>query len=285
MPAPFRSHTEPYAYLEAGPASASPPVVLLYGMLGEPSNWEATAEALAANGYRVWIPLLPIYELPVRESNLQGLVAFLEQFLDAMRCERVVLAGNSLGGHLALLYALRHPERVAALVLTGASGIYEVELGTSTLRRYDRAYIRERAALTFYDPRHATDELVDRVQATIHDRQKAIRLIRMARSAQRETVTDRLCELTMPVLLIWGRNDRITPPEVAETFRKHLPAATLHFIDRCGHAPMIERPEQFNALLLAFLQQHCPTVVSNGRPRSAKADTSAPAPSAPTPDS
>ncbi|SHK73225.1 alpha/beta fold hydrolase [Rhodothermus profundi] len=283
MPSLFCAHTRPFPYLEAGPASAFPPVVLLYGMLGEPANWEATAQALSIAGYRVLIPLLPIYELPLQESNLPGLVTFLTRFLDSLSLERVVLAGNSLGGHLALLYALRSPERVVALVLTGASGIYEVELGTSTLRRYDREYIRERAALTFYDPCHATDELVDRVQALLHDRQKVLRLIRMARSAQSETVMARLHELTMPVLLIWGRNDRITPPEVAETFRKHLPNATLHYIDRCGHAPMIEQPVHFNRILLQFLHRHTRAVVSNGRTRSALADTSMPAsPSVPS---
>lgn len=282
MPLQFRLYSIPCAYLEAGPASASLPVVLLYGLLGAPSNWEATAEALAAAGYRVWIPLLPIYELPIRESNLHGLVTFLERFLDAMSYPHVVLVGNSLGGHLALLYALRHPKRVAALVLTGASGLYEVELGTSTLRRYDREYIRERAALTFYDPCHVTDELVDRVQATLQDRQKVIRLIRMARSAQQETVAARLHDLTMPVLLIWGRNDRITPPEIAETFWKLLPTATLHFVDQCGHAPMIEQPAQFNTLLLAFLQRHCPTVISNRHAGSTLANMPTPAPLATT---
>lgn len=166
-----------------------------------------------------------------------------------------VLVGNSLGGHIALMYSLRHPDDVTALVLSGASGIYEVTMGSSMFRRQDRDFIRERTEITFYDPVHATDELVDEMFEIVNDRPRAVRLIKIARSAEKETVTERLFELDMPTLLIWGRDDVITPPDVAEEFRDRLPDAELHFIDRCGHAPMIEHPHAFNALTVDFLKQ------------------------------
>lgn len=254
LPFPLREKAG-YRYLDEGPPSELAPVVLLHGMLGDVENWTDTVRALAAHRYRVLVPLLPVYTLPMPESNVDGLVSFLDGFLDALGLPPVVLVGNSLGGQVALVEALRHPARVCALVLSGSSGIYEVETGTETLRRRDRDFIRQRAALTFYDPAHVTDALVEDAYALVNDRAAALRLIRMARSAQAETVTEQLARIDVPTLLIWGREDRITPPGVAEQFRDGIPHAELHYVEECGHAPMIEHPDVFNRLMLTFLRK------------------------------
>lgn len=243
-----------YPYLDEGPASDLPAVVLLHGMLGDVSNWTHTVGSLARNGYRVLVPLLPVYDLPLTQTSVTGLASYVRGFIKALEMDGVVIAGNSLGGHVALLYTLAYPQTVSALVLSGASGIYEVGMGTSTMRRRDREYIRERAAFTFYDPVHATPELVDQVYDVVNNRGRALRLIRMARSTQAETVLDRIRNITIPTLLVWGREDAITPPDVAETFRQHITQSQLYFIEQCGHAPMMEHPETFDRLLLDFLR-------------------------------
>lgn len=244
-----------YRYIDEGPATPLPTIVLLHGMLGNLDNWSDTIGALSNEGYRVMVPLLPVYDLPMKQTHVPGLVEYVHGFIDELELDNIVLIGNSLGGHIALLYALEQPTRVVAMILSGSSGIYEVEMGSTVLRRRDPEFIRERAALTFYDPDHVTDELVEEMRLIVNDRMRALKLIRMARSAQSETVTDQLDEIDIPTLLIWGSNDNITPPDVAEKFRSRLPQATLHFIDQCGHAPMIEHPEDFNALTLAFLRK------------------------------
>ena len=253
---PYSIHTRhDYQYVDEGPKTDLPPVVLLHGMLGDVDNWISTIDALAENGYRVIVPLLPVYDLPLNKTSVPGLVSYVHGFLEAMEVGRCVLIGNSLGGHIALLYALQYPATLEALILTGSSGIYEMEMGSSTMRRRDRDFIRERAALTFYDPIHVTDTLVDEMFEVVNDRSRALRLIKMARSAQSETVTDQLASIQTPTLLVWGEDDSITPPDVAMEFKNRLPHATLVFIKECGHAPMLERPEDFNAHTLAFLKK------------------------------
>ena len=248
-----------FRYVDEGPATDLPPVVLLHGMLGDLSNWTRTIDFLATRQYRVIVPVLPVYGLPIKETSVRGLADYLFDFLRALDVEQATLVGNSLGGQVALLFALDHPEHAAALVLSGSSGIYEVEMGTSTPRRRDREYIRERAALTFYDPSHATDDLVEEMFGIINDRGQVARLIKMARSTKKETVRSRLSDISAPTLLVWGRNDLITPPEVAEEFRDRIPQAELHYIERCGHAPMIEQPEDFNRIMLNFLRERIGT--------------------------
>lgn len=242
-----------FRYVDEGTGTDLPPIILLHGMLGDLSNWTDTVQALADHGYRVLVPVLPVYDLPTKHTSVHGLVDYVHRFLDALEIDESVLVGNSLGGHVALVYALQYPESVRALVLSGASGIYEVNIGTSTPQRRNRAYIRDRTAMTFYDSAHATDELVDEMFELVNDRPRVIRLIKMARSAKAVTVTDELAQITHPTLLVWGRDDQITPPEVGEEFRERMPNAELHFIDQCGHAPMIEHPDAFNQLTLDFL--------------------------------
>ena len=246
---------EGFRYIDEGPTSDIPPVVLLHGMLGDLSNWQKTVGALAEKDYRVLVPVLPVYNLPIKETSVQGLADYVYEFIEVLDLRSVSLVGNSLGGQVALLFTLMHPELVAALVLSGSSGLYEVEMGTSTPRRQDKDFIRDRAALTFYDPAHVTDELVDEVYELLSDRGSVARLIKMARSTKEENVAGNLSRIEAPTLLIWGQNDLITPPDVAEEFHDRIPNSELQFIDHCGHAPMIEHPETFNRLMIRFLQE------------------------------
>jgi 2-hydroxy-6-oxonona-2,4-dienedioate hydrolase len=242
-----------FRYVDEGGPEAKSPVLLLHGMLGEVGNWEHTIGALRDGGYRVLVPILPIYTQPLRSSNLAGLVEFVVRFLDSIRVKDAVTCGNSLGGHIALLLAIRHPSRVRALVLAGASGIYEVDMGQSVMRRRDREYLKERTAVTFFDPRHVTEELIDDVYRIVNDRSRALRLIRLARSVQAESLIGQLSAIRVPTQLIWGREDAITPPDVAETFKDMIADSELHWVERCGHTPMMEHPEEFNRLVLDFL--------------------------------
>ena len=242
-----------YKYIDTEGDSDRVPVVLLHGLLGEASNWATTIDALAALGYRVIVPVIPIDSLPVSQTTMDGVVQYVRAFINALDLDTVVLVGNSLGGQIALVYVLNYPESVVGLILSGSSGIYEVEVGTTTFRRRDRDFIRRRAAVTFFDPVHVTDELVDRIYDLANDRNRALRVIKLARNSLNDNLNDRLCGIEVPTVLIWGSDDKITPPDVAIAFQQSLPFADLHFIEQCGHAPMMERPEAFNKLAVDFL--------------------------------
>lgn len=244
-----------FRYVDTDPfAKGKAPILLLHGMMGDVANWEHTIEDLSDDGYRVVVPVIPIYSFPLRLARLETLVGFLIDFLDRIGVSRAVLAGNSMGGQLAVLFAHDFPERTLALVLTGASGIYEADLGSSIMRRKDKEYLRSRVAKTFFDPEMCTDELLEYVIDTINNRDRAVRLIRFARSIQEGTVQDLLPAIKAPTLIVWGRNDEITPLDVAETFHSSLSDSRLRILDRCGHAPMIEHPKLFNAIVLEFLE-------------------------------
>ena len=141
------------------------------------------------------------------------------------------------------------------MVLTGSSGLYENAFGGSFPRRGSYDFIKEKVEFTFYDPETATKELVDDVYRIINDRHSVIRILAMAKSAIRHNMKKDLHKITIPVSLIWGKDDKITPPEVAVEFNELLPDSELHWIDKCGHAPMMERPQEFNRILKGFLER------------------------------
>lgn len=255
---PLKSRGE-FRYVELGGSGIDAlPVVLLHGMIGGTGNWDPTAEALAKEGRRVLVPHLPVFERSRSEASVVAFAHFIAAFLDELEIERVVVAGNSLGGHIATLLALEHPDRVAALVLLGSSGIDELDMGATAIRRNDRAFLRERAELTFFDPAHVTDRLLDEIIEVINDRTKAFSILHLAKSVKTEMVAHRLGEIRVPTLIVWGRDDQVTPPAVAETFAAGIAGSRLHWMDRCGHAPMMEHPEAFNRLLIHFVAPFVP---------------------------
>lgn len=241
----------PASYLDVGKGE---PVLLLHGLFGNLSNWENVVNELQAN-FRVLIPRLPLFDVSITETKLDSLVFFLEKFIESHRFSNVTLIGNSLGGHLGLLYTLRNPEKVKKIVLTGSSGLYENTLGNSFFRVKDYEFVREKISYTFYKKEVVTKALVDDVYETIQSRGKTLSIISIARAAQKQNLAEVLGQIQTPTLLVWGLQDEITPPEVAIEFHNKLPNATLKFIDECGHVPMMEQPQLFNQYLTEFLSQ------------------------------
>ncbi len=240
-----------FKYIEAGKGQT---LVLLHGLMGELSNWEPTIDHFKEN-YHVVVPILPIYDLPLLTLGVKSLSKHVFRFLKFKKLNQVVLIGNSLGGHVGLVFTSAHQEYVKALVLTGSSGLYENAFGGSFPRRESYDYIREKVEFTFYDPATATKELVDEVFKSVNDRSRVIRILALAKSAIRHNMSKELAKITIPVSLIWGKQDKITPPEVAVEFHELLPNSELNWVDKCGHAPMMEQPAVFIEFLDKFLNR------------------------------
>jgi len=240
-----------FKYIDEGTGEV---MILLHGLMGALSNWEDTV-TLFKEDYRVIIPMLPIYDMPIISTGVKSLTKWFEKFVKHLQLDQFLLVGNSLGGHVALMYVAEHQEKVKALVLAGSSGLYENSFGGSFPRRESYDYIKEKVEFTFYDPKIATKELVDEVFATVNNKERVIKTIAMAKSAIRHNMAKELPNIHIPVGLIWGKNDRVTPPDVAEEFKSLIPNAQLTWIDECGHAPMMEQPSVFNQRLRAFLDQ------------------------------
>jgi len=240
-----------FSYIDEGEGEV---LLLLHGLMGALSNWDKVIEEFRGQ-YRVIIPILPIYDLPLLTTGVKALAKYVHKFVKYKKLTDVTLLGNSLGGHVALIYVLSHPTYVKAMVLTGSSGLYENAFGGSFPRRESYDFVKEKVEYTFYDPKTATKDLVDDVYRIINDRHSVIRILAMAKSAIRHNMNKDLYKIKIPVSLIWGRDDKITPPEVALEFNELLPDSDLHWIDKCGHAPMMERPEEFNVHLRGFLDK------------------------------
>jgi len=238
-----------FKYIEEGQGQ---PLMLLHGLFGALSNFHDLIEHFKKT-HTVIVPMLPLLDLDLLHTSVGGLQKFVQKFIEHRDYNDIHLLGNSLGGHVALVYILKHPERIKSLTLTGSSGLFENGMGDSYPKRGDREYMRKKAELTFYDPAMVTEELLDEIFEITNNRLKVIKIIALAKSAIRNNLGEELNQIKQPTCLIWGKNDTITPPFVGEEFHKLIPNSELHFIDKCGHAPMMEVPTEFNRILDGFL--------------------------------
>ena len=230
-------------------------ILLLHGLFGALSNFAGIQKYFSSN-YNVVIPKLPIFSLPLRKLSLTSLVDYIAEFVETKDYNKVHLVGNSLGGHLALLYAMRYPDMISSMTLTGSSGLFEKAFGSGFPKRGDYNFVKTKTESTFFDPKVASKELVDDVFDIVNDRRKALSVVATAKSAIRSNLRDRLHRIKAPTLLIWGKNDSITPPFVAKEFNQLISNSELYMIDECGHAPMMEHPDKFNHILAKFLSRY-----------------------------
>lgn len=236
-------------YVDAGDGQA---VLLLHGLFGNLRMWASTVKSLKSN-YRVIIPRLPLFDLPAGNTNLPYLVDVLQDFILWHNLTNVVIVGHGMGSQLALLYASRYPANVRRLVISGSTGFMSDPnspyLDTNEL---DFDLVEERVQTAFYQPDMVPKKLVDHVFSTVQDVQNRVTIDALFGSS-RETRFAFLNRIDHPILLLWGLEDKITPPEVAMNFRDFLQNSVIHFIERCGHVPMIEQPEVYNWHVTHFL--------------------------------
>jgi len=238
-----------FKFIEVGEGE---PLMLLHGLFGALSNFKDLIEYFSHHN-KVVVPILPLFELDLLHTSVGGLAKFVHKFIEYRDYRNINLLGNSLGGHVALLHTLKHPERIKSLILTGSSGLFENGMGDTYPKRGDYDYIRKKTELTFFEPSTASKELVDEVYEIVNNRIKAIKIIALAKSAIRNNLGEELNQIKQTTLLVWGNNDTITPPFVGREFHQLIPNSELHFVDKCGHAPMMEVPAEFNRILHKFL--------------------------------
>jgi len=241
-----------FTYYEIGEGT---PIVILHGLMGGLSNFSGVANYFSKKGYKIVIPELPLYSQNILKTNVKAFARYVKDFIIFKKFDRVILLGNSLGGHIALYHSKLYPEKVAGIVITGSSGLYESAMGDSYPKRGDYEYIKKKTESVFYDPKIATKEMVDEVFSIVNDRIKVIKTLTIAKSAIRHNMAKDLPKMHEQTCIIWGRNDQVTPPSVAEEFHKLMPNSSLYWIDKCGHAAMMEQPDEFNRLLAEWLKK------------------------------
>ncbi|SHJ12167.1 Pimeloyl-ACP methyl ester carboxylesterase [Mesonia phycicola] len=241
-----------FNYIEKGEGT---PIIILHGLMGGLSNFDGVAQFFPKKGYKVVVPELPLYSMPLLKTSVSNFAKYIKEFIDFKNYKEVILLGNSLGGHIGLLTTKLYPEKIKALIITGSSGLYESAMGESYPKRGDYEYIKKKAENVFYDPAVATKEIVDDVYNTLNDRSKLIKTLAIAKSAIRHNMAKDLPKMQTQTCIIWGRQDSVTPPEVAEDFNKLLPNSDLYWIEKCGHAAMMEHPDKFNQILDHWLQE------------------------------
>lgn len=252
-----------YQFVDQGDLDA-PVVLMLHGIVGDVDNWQYNVAPFVEAGYRVLVPWLPCYKLPRKDSNVMGVADWVHQFLlEIGMPERMTVAGNSLGGQVALHFVHRYPKAAQALILAGSSGIRELALRGDYIKRNNDDFIRSRAGFTFYRPEQfCTEVFMERIREITSSNENILGLLKMAKSSMKDTVTHFLPEIQIPTLIVWGKNDQLTLIDVAEEFQSKIPNTELHVLDECGHSAMLEQPEQFNALALNWLSNVMPAVAT-----------------------
>jgi 2-hydroxy-6-oxonona-2,4-dienedioate hydrolase len=234
------------------------PVVFLHGLVGLNDHWEDVARRIAHRMRCVMLEI-PLLQLNGADCSVDGVealtVAFLERHLGGIR-PAPILVGNSFGGHVALRIAIDRPDLVGGLVLAGASGLIERTMVSDVQIRPSREWLSRKIGELFYNPaKNMREADLDRAHRELSDRRGARAMVKLSRSARRNHLGARIHEIAAPTLLIWGKNDVVTPPEAADQFMANLRDARIVWFDECGHAPMMERPADFAEAMLAFADE------------------------------
>ncbi len=227
-------------------------LMLLHGLFGALSNWEGVVARFSKN-FRVVIPMLPIYEMPIKDAGLEGLRMFVEEFVKTMRIEKSHYYGQfSWRTRRPALYTEQSREGIKTCIDRKFRPFRE-RYGRFVSATWQLRLRQRTRRIHLYDPKVASKELVDEVFETTKSIRSGMRIVLHHKSTSGNNLSNDLPNIKQPTLLVWGLNDTITPTMVAHEFNRLIPNSQLKFIDLCCHAPMMEHPDRFNDLVEEFL--------------------------------
>lgn len=254
--------------------TGEPAVILLHGLGGYVENWEDNITVLA-QGHQVYALDLVGFgrsDKPEVEYTIPYLTTFVHKFMQALDIERAALVGGSMGGVISLWFARHYPDQVEKLVLADSGGLgkeVSIYLRIMTLPVLGEYFVRpsrkgseDFQKMLFYDQDLIIDEWIEEdYQMSLQPGAQrcllsALRSMGNIWGFKREIykpILENLEQIEVPTLIIWGEQDQVVPVAHAHNAAERLPNARLHIFDGCGHVPNIERAEEFNKLVTAFL--------------------------------
>jgi 2-hydroxy-6-oxonona-2,4-dienedioate hydrolase len=247
-------------YIEAGDPK-KPTVILLHGLGGNADNWIFNLPALAANHHVIALDQVGFgkSDKPLIKYRVATYVDFLERFMDELKIEKAHLVGNSMGGWIASLFAITYPDKVGKIVLANSAGLVPDSINPDEIEQLNnstRAEIRENMKRIFaLDIWRNNEALVDQfltLRVTTGDGYTISSIVDSIRRKE-DFLNNRLGEIKVPTLIIWGKQDGLLPFSDAETFKNGIAGSKLVVLDPCGHTPQFERPLEFNQEVIQFL--------------------------------
>jgi pimeloyl-ACP methyl ester carboxylesterase len=252
--------------LRPHPYGRRQPLILINGLAEQAESWFSN-HRYWRRYFEVHMPNLIAYEgatlhrriaegLPI---SVDFLVERLYQYLDEfVQTPPYHLVASSLGGKVAVEFAVRYPEQVARVVLLCPSGLGDSEQ-LPVVEGIRRSDVRAVVDSVFHDPRYVDPDLVQYYRQHFNSRRWRTGLLRTIRGTMDHCVRDRLAAMPQPTLLVTGREDRIVSPDHARLAAATLPQGQFLMIPHCGHAPQMEKPWLINRLVVHFLTHPRPT--------------------------
>lgn len=247
-------------YIEAGDPT-KPKVILLHGLGGNSGNWVFTIPALAAN-YHVFAPDQIGFGKSDRvmlKYRVGTYVDFLDKFMSELKIDKASIVGNSLGGWVAALTAMKYPNRVEKIVLADAAGLKPaaVDLAQIYALNYStRDEVKQLVKLVFYNQLlFGSDAFIEQSMAVRVSANDGYTINSLIESIKRDEdfLNGRLGEIKKPTLIVWGKQDGLLKVTDGEQMKREIAGSELIVFDECGHVPMVEKAADFNKAVLAFL--------------------------------
>jgi pimeloyl-ACP methyl ester carboxylesterase len=249
-------------------------VLLIHGIGGSLEDWMLNANALARHNRVFALDLVGSghSDKPSVSYSFSYLAQFVNDFMEAENIDRACLIGHSLGGGVSLQFTIQFPDKVDKLVLVNSAGLGKegsilfrlptLPILGELLTRPSRKGTANLLKACVHDPAVVTDELIELAYslAVLPGAQNAflstVRSLGNFRGIRKDvlrSIADNLSTITVPTLIFWGQQDRILPVAHAHVAENKIPDTQLHIFDPCGHCPQLERPEEFNSIVLKFL--------------------------------
>ena len=249
-------------YLEAG---SGPDVILLHGLGADSTNW-AMNTAVLAKSFHVFVPDQVGFgesDKPMINYRVGTLVDFLDGFYKKLGIVKATVVGNSLGGWTAMAFTLAHPDKVERMVLVDSAGYSFEKLGTPKppkemldgLNPSTVAGTKALIALILANKALATDQIAEQFFAAHLKKNDGYTIERFIESVERgdDTVDGKLGAIKVPTLIVWGREDALTPLAEGKMLSTEIAGSEMVILDHCGHIPQFECAKPFNDTLLKFL--------------------------------